>query len=168
MVRLMMLNWHRSNLSPLGPFPVPTPGMCLRGSKPILKFSSLTRWSCSDTTPQLHSVHEISNPPSVVSNTISGPHRGPIHGTKVDTIDGEIDIADFECPQMADYDPTISHVFNSSKTSIFSTISGKQNPGRPEFPSREEGVEHVTGFVNIVLPYFGALHGPSLIELVCV
>ena len=95
-----------------------------------------------------------------------GPHYGPIHGTIVDVLDGEVDVAAFECPAMADFEYGSGPVFNHSVKSHVQTVSGAQRPGKPVLPAKKDAIEIVNKFLATVHLYVPILHGPTLLELV--
>jgi hypothetical protein len=94
------------------------------------------------------------------------PCRGPIHGTVVDIGEGEIDVAAFNWPDMADSDFWSAPTYNQSMSSFVRTLSGHQKPERPALPSREEAFTSVSGFLGTVNTYVPILHGPTTLELV--
>jgi hypothetical protein len=104
---------------------------------------------------------------SLASNRGSdGPYRGPIHGTKVDIGEGEIDVAAFNWPDMADSDFGSAPIYNQSMSSFVRTLSGRQRPEKPGLPPREEAFASVLGFLGTVNTYVPVLHGPTTLELV--
>lgn len=103
----------------------------------------------------------------VSSNRISdGPHYGPIKGTVVDVLDGEVDIAAFECPTMADFEYGSGPVFNYCTESYVQTITGAQRVEKPILPPKEEALKSIETFLGTVHPYVPILHGPTILELV--
>src|ERR1700722_9786372 len=76
------------------------------------------------------------------------PCHGPIHGTVVDIGEGEIDVAAFNWPDMADSDFWSAPTYNQSMSSFVRTLSGHQKPERPALPSREEAFTSVSGFLG--------------------
>lgn len=95
-----------------------------------------------------------------------GPHYGPIAGTVVDVLDGEVDVAAFECPAMADVEFGNGPVFNHSTKSYLQTMAGTQRPERPELPAKDEAVKSIEVFLGTVHPYVPILHGPTILALV--
>lgn len=95
-----------------------------------------------------------------------GPHYGPINGTVVDVLDGEVDIAAFDCPTMADFEYGSGPVFNHSTKSYAQTVSGAQRVEKPTLPPKEEALKSIEAFLWTVHQYVPILHGPTLSELV--
>jgi hypothetical protein len=93
----------------------------------------------------------------------SGPHKGPIHETTIDFIDGEIDIAAFACPDMADrlnlYQSTIP--INNSRRSSLNTMLGAQRRERPQMPPRDDALMYIDMYLNVIAPYVPIVHGPT-------
>lgn len=96
----------------------------------------------------------------------SGPYYGPIHGTTVDILDGEIDIADFHSPDMAEIGYNTGSVYNHSTSSYVRTVGGAQKPQVPKLPPREEGLKLIENFLKTLNTYAPMVHGPSVLELV--
>lgn len=96
----------------------------------------------------------------------NGPHYGPIHGTMVDIFDGEIDIADFHSPDMAESGHNSGPVYNHSTSSFVRTIGGAQRPDRPTLPPKEEALKLIENYLKTLNTYVPLLHGPSVMELV--
>lgn len=99
--------------------------------------------------------------PGRVDNA-DGPHRGPIHETTIDFVDGEIDISAFECPDMAET-MKISQAslpLNNSRRSSLTTILGAQKPEKPQMPPRDETLQCVDNYLNVIAPYVPIVHGP--------
>ena len=91
-----------------------------------------------------------------------GPQTGPIHQTIVDLVDDEIDIGAFDCPELEET-MRISHVtvlMNNPQLSSFS-ILGNPRPEKPPLPSREETLQYVDNFQNVIAPYVPIVHAPS-------
>jgi len=95
-----------------------------------------------------------------------GPHCGPIKGTVVDVLDGEVDIAAFDCPVMADFEYGSGKVFNHCTKSYVWTISGVQRVEKPILPPKEEALKSIDTFLGTVHTYVPILHGPTILELV--
>ena len=93
-----------------------------------------------------------------------GPHRGPIHETIVDFVDGEIDIGAFVCPDMAETAriPQAILTLNNSRRSSLATILGAQKPDKPQMPSRAEALQCIDNYQNVIAPYVPIVHGPTL------
>jgi hypothetical protein len=101
-------------------------------------------------------------------NTVDGPHRGPIHETTVDLVDGEIDIGDFVCPDMTEA-MRLSQAtlpLNNSRHSSLTTILGTRKPERPQMPSREEALQYADNYLKVIAPYVPIVHGPTFLKLV--
>jgi hypothetical protein len=99
----------------------------------------------------------------VSSDNADGPHRGPIHETSVDFVDGEIDIGAFDCPDMAET-MRISQAtlpLNNSRRSSLNTILGAQKPKKPQMPSRDEALQFIDNYQKVIAPYVPVLHGPT-------
>lgn len=95
-----------------------------------------------------------------------GPYHGPINGTVVDIGDGEIDVAAFNWPDMAELEFGSAPIYNQSMSSFVRTLSGYQRPDKPDLPSRDEAFASVLGFLGTVNTYVPVLHGPTTLELV--
>jgi hypothetical protein len=95
-----------------------------------------------------------------------GPHCGPINGTMVDVLDGEVDIADYDCPAMTEFEYGSGPVFNHSTTSYVQTVSGAQRPEKPALPPKEETLKLIETFLGTVHIYVPILHGPTVLKLV--
>ncbi|KIW88362.1 uncharacterized protein Z519_10931 [Cladophialophora bantiana CBS 173.52] len=93
-------------------------------------------------------------------------YSGPVKGTVVDILDGNIDIADWECEMMNDYPNEIKDKFNLSRTSIVNTIYGYQRVGDPKLPPKEEALRDANHFLVIMSQYVPIVHRPSFMELV--
>ena len=93
-------------------------------------------------------------------------HKGPVTGTKVDILDGEIDVCDFSCDLM---DPPARgelDVFNLHRTSIINTIFGFQRINDPKLPPKDDALREVTSFLTVMAAYVPILHKQSMIEQV--
>ena len=95
-----------------------------------------------------------------------GPYYGPINGTMVDMLDGEVDIAAFDCPAMDDFEYGAGLLFNHSATSYIQTVSGAHRPEKPVMPPKEEALKCMEQFFGTVNTYVPVLHGPSTMALV--
>jgi len=93
-------------------------------------------------------------------------HVGPVNGSKVDILDGTVDVADFECEQMRDYPQDERNKFNMSRTSITNTFCGYQSIADPRLPSKEEALQMANQFLTIMAQYIPVLHKASFMELV--
>ncbi|KAF7506911.1 hypothetical protein GJ744_011152 [Endocarpon pusillum] len=96
-------------------------------------------------------------------NSANGPHRGPIHGTIIDFVDGEIDIGDFTCPDMTETE-MISQAtlpLNNSRRSSLTTILGAQKPEKPQMPGRDEAVQYIDNYLKVIATYVPIVHGPT-------
>ena len=120
--------------------------------------------SCSEEDDQVKYENHHTTPES---RNDAGPHPGPIHGTKVDVMDGEVDVADFDCPEMDHFDQSGTSVYDQSFMSFINTVCGAQRPEMPPLPSKEEAMKTIEYFLDIVLSYIPVLHKPSVIDLVC-
>lgn len=125
----------------------------------------------SDTSPTQHlrklSDFITSTYPS--NGGVAGPHAGPIRGTKVSVCGQEIDVADFDCPEMdepkqpfADGAPR----FNNSRLSFLNTVLGSATPPPPKLPEKETALTYAKYYNVVVGPYAPVLHCPSLLRLV--
>lgn len=92
-----------------------------------------------------------------------GPHKGPIHETIVDFVDGEIDIGAFVCPDMAETTRIPQGILplNNSRRSSLATILGAQKPDKPQMPSRAEALQRIDNYQNVIAPYIPIVHGPT-------
>jgi hypothetical protein len=104
---------------------------------------------------------------SASSRGNDGPHCGPINGTLVDVLDGEVDIADYDCPAMTELEYGSGTVFNHSTRSYVQTVIGAQRPDKPALPPKEEALKLIETFLGTVHLYVPILHGPTVLELVC-
>lgn len=93
-------------------------------------------------------------------------HYGPINGTVVDILDGEVDVVAFECPAMAEFEYGSGLLFNHSTKSYVHTVTGTQRPEKPALPSKNEALKSFEAFLGAVNIYVPILHGPSALELV--
>ena len=93
-------------------------------------------------------------------------HTGPVSGTKVDILDGSIDVCDFSCELMEAPARGELDVFNLHRTSIINTIFGFQRIREPKLPTKEEALRDVDHFLVIMSPYVPILHRPSMKEQV--
>ncbi|KIX08023.1 uncharacterized protein Z518_02678 [Rhinocladiella mackenziei CBS 650.93] len=91
---------------------------------------------------------------------------GPVKGTLVDTLDGTIDIADWDCEMMREYPKDTRNVFNLSRTSITNTITGYQRVEDPRLPSKDEALRDAHHFLVVMSQYVPVVHRPSFMELV--
>jgi Fungal specific transcription factor domain len=94
-------------------------------------------------------------------NNADGPYTGPIHQTLVDFLDGEIDIGAFDCPDMEETSKiSAANVpLNYSRRSM--SILGVQKPEKPPMPTREETLQYIDNFQNVIAPYVPIVHGPT-------
>ncbi|KAJ9645558.1 hypothetical protein H2204_001139 [Knufia peltigerae] len=93
-------------------------------------------------------------------------HSGPVHGTVVDVMDGQIDIADWECEMMNDYPKDTMNRFNLSRTSIINTVSGHQWVEDPRSPPKEQALRDANHFLLIMAQYVPVVHHSSFVDLV--
>ena len=142
--------------------------MNLRKENECMAPQWLTALIDSDPAQQLHLLERYTGSGSALRGGGTGVHFGPIHGTRVDVMDGEFDIADFECLDMEGFDLKELPKFNNSRASSISTILQKQIPEKPDMPPREEALRYVEFFNTVVAPYVPVLHGPSMTELVSI
>ncbi len=101
-------------------------------------------------------------------NNADGPHKGPIHGTTIDFVDGQIDIGAFDCPDMAETE-RISQAtlpLNNSRRSSLTTILGAQKPEKPQMPSRDDAFQYVDNYIKVIAVYVPIVHGPTFRKLV--
>ena len=96
----------------------------------------------------------------------NGPEHGPINGTIVDILDGEVDVAAFDCPPMAEFEHGSGPMFNHSTRSYVYTVTDGQRPEKPALPPKEEALKDIDTFLGTVNTYVPVLHGPSILELV--
>lgn len=93
-------------------------------------------------------------------------HTGPVTGTKVDILDGIIDVCDFSSDLMEPPARGQLDVFNLSRTSIINTIFGFQRIMEPKLPSKEEALRDVEFFLVIMSQYVPIVHRASMKEQV--
>lgn len=91
--------------------------------------------------------------------------KGPINGTKVDIMDGIIDVSDFDCDVMREPSGG-QQVFNASRSSIVSTVFGYQRVDDPRLPSKKDAVGLIDSFLVIMSQYFPVLHRPTFKDLI--
>ncbi|KIW19304.1 hypothetical protein PV08_03598 [Exophiala spinifera] len=91
---------------------------------------------------------------------------GPVQGTVVDVLDGQIDIADWECEMMKDYPKDTMNRFNLSATSIINTICGYQRIEDPRPPPKEQALRDANHFLVIMAQYVPIVHQSSFMDLV--
>jgi hypothetical protein len=99
---------------------------------------------------------------------VDGPHRGPIHETTVDFVDGEIDIVDFVCPDMTEVmrlSQATLPLHNLSQSSLTTTV-GSRKAERPQMPSRDEALQYADNYLKVIAPYVPIVHGPTFIKQV--
>ena len=100
----------------------------------------------------------------------SGPHHGPIKGSKIDIIGAEIDIgslpsADMEEPSFSALDER--PVYNKSYKSFLYTSTGRQKkPDKPPLPNLENCRKHIDDYFNFVGAYCTVVHRPTIEALV--
>jgi hypothetical protein len=96
-------------------------------------------------------------------NNANGPHRGPIHETIIDFVDGEIDIGAFTCPDMTETEKISQATLplNNSRRSSLTTILGAQNREPPQMPGRDEALQWVDNYLKVIAPYIPIVHGPT-------
>ena len=101
-------------------------------------------------------------------NVVDGPHRGPIHETTVDFVDGEIDIVDFVCPDMTEVMrlSQATLLLNNLPQSSVITILGSRKPERPQMPTRDESLQYADNYLKVIAPYVPIVHGPTFIKQV--
>ena len=95
-------------------------------------------------------------------------HAGPIDGSKVDIMDGVIDVADFDEESMRIYPQDERNRFNLSSISISNTISGYQSLQDPRLPPKEEAIQSTEAFMTIMSQYVPVLHRPTFEKVVSV
>lgn len=113
-------------------------------------------------TPRISSTYVGWPPPD---NT-EALHKGPVNGTKVDILDGVVDVCDFPCELMEPPARGEMGVFNLSRTSIINTIFGFQRITDPPLPSKEDALREIDHFLVIMSQYVPVVHRPSLKEQV--
>ena len=91
---------------------------------------------------------------------------GPVSGTKVNVMDGTIDITDWPCEMMDNTDSNAKDIFNLSWPSILNTIMGYQRIKDPDLPCKEDGLKDANYFLVIMSQYVPIVHRPSFIDLV--
>ena len=94
--------------------------------------------------------------------------RGPVYGTRVNILDGMMDVADFECDQMRMPAPGEYNVFNASRPSILSSIFHFQSVAQPDFPSKDEALQSADQFLIIMSQYVPIVHRSSFKSLVSI
>ena len=98
-------------------------------------------------------------------NNIEPLCKGPITGTKVDTMDGIIDVADFKCESKPEEERSNEPVFNASRSSIVSTIFGYQRVENPTLPTKTDGIGLIEAFLVVMSQYYPVVHRNSFKDL---
>ncbi len=93
-------------------------------------------------------------------------YTGPVNGSKVDILDGIIDVCGFSTDLMEPPARGQIDVFNLSRTSIINTIFGFQRIKEPKLPSKEEALRDVDFFLVIMSQYVPIVHRASMKEQV--
>lgn len=116
------------------------------------------------------SVDRDSNAEGRRANNPSGPHTGPIYQTNVDIVDGEIDIGNFNCPDMEEtiklsqetmtLSQAIVPLDDSQRRALASALATRK-PEKPPMPSRDETLQYIDSFQNVIAPYVPIVHGPT-------
>lgn len=91
---------------------------------------------------------------------------GPVQGTVVDVMDGQIDIASWECEMMSDYPKDTMNRFNLSRTSVINTVSRHQRIEDSKPPPKEQALRDANHFLLIMAQYVPIVHQPSFMDLV--
>lgn len=98
----------------------------------------------------------------------TGPHQGPIHGTKIDLTDGYIDIAGFKCPDIDDAMKLSQEILPVGVPGRRPSTAkqGSQRPERPQMPNREEAMQYAENYLKVIGTYVPIVHGPTFRKLV--
>lgn len=97
-------------------------------------------------------------------------HLSSIKGTALSILGMEIDIADFDSPDMDEPDSSIFHpqLYNKSYQSFLqSTLNINPRIEKCELPPRQDGFTYVQWFFRVISPYMPLLHKPTFMKLVC-
>ncbi len=94
-----------------------------------------------------------------------------IRGTALSILGFEINIADFECPEMDTPDSNVSTyqsgLYNKSYQSFLQSAFGINDRLEPvELPNRHDGLTFAEWYMRTVNPYVPVLHKPTFITLV--
>jgi hypothetical protein len=132
----------------------------------LLLLCAGTELGLSSNTPQSQQMPLIEQHADTDARRIhgaDGPHRGPIHETIIDFVDGEIDIGAFDCPDMAEtMRISQAHLpLNNSRRSSLTTILGAQKPEKPQMPSRDDALSFIDNYQKVIAPYVPIVHGPT-------
>lgn len=128
---------------------------------PLKPDEPFTRRSSDQSSVQLPSSRYLGWP---APDNIEPLCKGPINGSKIDIMDGIVDVADFDCEVMRE--PQTLAVFNDSRSSIVSTVFGFQRVDDPGLPPRKEAVQLIDNFLVIMTQYYPVVHRPTFRDLV--
>lgn len=97
-------------------------------------------------------------------------HLSSINGTALSILGMEIDIADFDSPDMDEPDSSVFHpqLYNKSYQAFLqSAFNINLRIEKVELPSRDDGITYAQWFFRVVNPYLPILHKPTFFKLVC-
>lgn len=90
-----------------------------------------------------------------------------LKGTALSILGMEIDIADFDSPDMDEPDPTVfhPHLYNKSYQAFLRTVLNV-NPriDKVDLPNRAEGMMYAQWYLRLLNAYFPILHGPTFLN----
>lgn len=92
-----------------------------------------------------------------------------VKGTALSILGMEIDIADFDSPDMDEPDPSVFHpqLYNKSYQSFLQTVLNINAPAeKADLPPKAEGVTYCEWYFGVINPYFPVLHRPTFFRTV--
>ncbi|RDL32971.1 Uncharacterized protein BP5553_08410 [Venustampulla echinocandica] len=91
-----------------------------------------------------------------------------IKGTSLSILGMEIDIADFESPDMDEPDPSIFHpqLYNKSYQALLqSALNINPRLDKVELPAKDQAITYAEWFFRLINPYLPMLHKPSFMAI---
>lgn len=92
-----------------------------------------------------------------------------VKGTALSILGMEIDIADFDSPDMDEPDPSVFHpqLYNKSYQSFLqSVLNVNTRIEKVDLPTRSVGMTYAKWYFGVINPYFPILHGPTFFKTV--
>ena len=92
-----------------------------------------------------------------------------VKGTALSILGMEIDIADFDSPDMDEPDPSVFHpqLYNKSYQAFLQTILNvNARIEKVDLPNRTQGVTYCDWYFRVINPYFPVLHRPTFFKTV--
>ena len=93
----------------------------------------------------------------------------PIKGTALSILGMEIDIADFESPDIDEPDAPSFHsqLYNKSYQAFLqSALNINPRLDKVELPEREKGITYAEWYFRVINPYMPLLHKPTFMRMV--